>query len=52
MIGIGPNQKIKRFADVRVRQALGYSLDRWNGAKHLSQIAIVRTVGGIVFPGP
>jgi peptide/nickel transport system substrate-binding protein len=51
VIGIGPNQKIKRFADVRVRQALGYSLDRWNGAKHLSQIAIVKTVGGIVFPG-
>ena len=51
MFGAGPNQKIKRFQDVRVRQALGYALDRWNGAKHLSQIAIVKTVGGIVFPG-
>ena len=51
MFGAGPNQKIKRFQDVRVRQALGYALDRWGGAKHLSQIAIVKTVGGIVFPG-
>jgi peptide/nickel transport system substrate-binding protein len=51
MFGAGPNQKIKRFQDARVRQALGYSLDRWGGAKHLSQIAIVKTVGGIVFPG-
>ena len=51
MFGAGPNQKIQRFQDVRVRQALGYALDRWGGAKHLSQIAIVKTVGGIVFPG-
>ncbi len=51
VMGAGPNQKLPRFADVRVRQALGYALDRWNGAKHLSQIAIVKTVGGIVFPG-
>ena len=50
VMGAGPNQKLPRFADVRVRQALGYALDRWNGAKHLSQIAIVKTVGGIVFP--
>ena len=42
---------IKRFQDVRVRQALGYALDRWGGAKYLSKIAIVKTVGGIVFPG-
>ncbi|MGH6617917.1 MAG: ABC transporter substrate-binding protein [Alphaproteobacteria bacterium] len=51
VMGAGPNQKLPRFADVRVRQALGYALDRWNGAKHLSQIAIIKTVGGIVFPG-
>jgi peptide/nickel transport system substrate-binding protein len=50
MFGAGPNQKLPRFQDVRVRQALGYALDRWNGAKHLSQIAIVKTVGGVVFP--
>jgi peptide/nickel transport system substrate-binding protein len=51
MFGFGPNQKIKRFQDVRVRQALGYALDRWNGAKYLSKIAIIKTVGGITFPG-
>ncbi|MGH6619285.1 MAG: ABC transporter substrate-binding protein [Alphaproteobacteria bacterium] len=51
VFGYGPNQKIKRFQDVRVRQALGYALDRWNGAKYLSKIAIVKAVGGIVFPG-
>ena len=50
MFGYGPNQKIKRFQDVRVRQALGYALDRWDGAKYLSQIAIIKTVGGITFP--
>jgi peptide/nickel transport system substrate-binding protein len=50
IFGAGANQKLPRFQDVRVRQALGYALDRWNGAKHLSQIAIVKTVGGIVFP--
>jgi len=51
LFGYGPNQKIKRFQDVRVRQALGYALDRWNGAKYLSKIAIIKSVGGIVFPG-
>jgi len=51
LMGAGPNQNIKRFQDVRVRRALGYALDRWNGAKYMSQIAVVRTVGGIVFPG-
>jgi peptide/nickel transport system substrate-binding protein len=49
--GYGPNQNLKRFQDVRVRQALGYALDRWNGAKYLSKIAIIKSVGGIVFPG-
>ena len=51
LMGAGPNEKIKRFQDVRVRQALAYAFDRWNGAKYLSKIAVVRTVGGIVFPG-
>jgi peptide/nickel transport system substrate-binding protein len=51
VFGYGPNQKIKRFQDVRVRQALGYALDRWGSAKYLSKIAIVKAVGGIVFPG-
>jgi peptide/nickel transport system substrate-binding protein len=51
IFGYGPNQKIKRFQDVRVRQALGYALDRWGSAGYLSQIAIIKSVGGIVFPG-
>jgi peptide/nickel transport system substrate-binding protein len=50
MFGYGPNQKLPRFQDARVRQALGYALDRHGSAKHLSQIAIIKTVGGIVFP--
>jgi peptide/nickel transport system substrate-binding protein len=51
MFGYGPNQKLKRFQDVRVRQALGYALDRWGSAEYLSKIAIIKTVGGITFPG-
>ncbi len=51
LMGAGPNHKIKRFQDVRVRQALGYAFDRWDGAKYMAKIAIVKSVGGIVFPG-
>jgi hypothetical protein len=36
--------------DVRVRKAMTLALDRWGGSQYLSDIAIVRTVGGIVFP--
>jgi peptide/nickel transport system substrate-binding protein len=35
---------------VRVRKALSLAIDRWGGSKYLSKIAIVKTVGGIVFP--
>jgi peptide/nickel transport system substrate-binding protein len=34
-----------------VRRALALALDKWKGAAALSKIAIVRTVGGLVFPG-
>ena len=51
LFGYGPNQNVKRFQDVRVRQALGYALDRWGSAKYLSKIAIIKAPGGIVFPG-
>lgn len=45
-----PNQGRKPFSDPRVRQALSLAVDRWSGSKYLSKIAIVKTVGGVVFP--
>src|SRR5262249_62185215 len=32
-------------------RALALAIDRWHGASALSKIAIVQTVGGVVFPG-
>ena len=47
---VTPNQKASRFDDPRVRRALTLAVDRWGGSKYLSRIAIVKTVGGVVFP--
>jgi peptide/nickel transport system substrate-binding protein len=46
-----PNQERKPFGDARVRKALNLAVDRWGGSKYLRRIAIVKTVGGVVFPG-
>ena len=47
---ISINHKKAPFDDVRVRQALMHAVDRWSASEPLSQVAIVKTVGGIVFP--
>ncbi len=47
---VTPNHKKPPFDDVRVRRALTLAIDRWGGSEPLSRIAIVKTVGGVVFP--
>ena len=45
------NTTRKPFDDVKVRQALTMAIDRWGGSDALSEISILKFVGGVMRPG-